>query len=139
MSRFELETFLMATDGIGFSDKREFYQTGYGFGFDHFFWIEVGIEPPVPPYIPPTSLGGGYATPYRPPEPLHPIKQVHYVKFYLKSPSGEIVTKRYEIKEVMYKFILNFITSKKFIPTFVIKQIEVVANIYHKIKVRLVC
>lgn len=137
MSQYELDTFLTATDGVGFSTKRQFYQTGYGFGFDHFFWIEVGIEPPTPPYVPPTSLGGGYATPYRPPELLHPIEQVHYVKFYLKTPSGEIVTKRWEIKKATYKFVLKFISSNHFIPKFLLKQMEVVSNIYQKIKIKL--
>lgn len=134
---YELDTFLTATDGIGFSTKREFYQTGYGFGFNQFFWIEIGVEPPIPPVvIPPTSLGGGGLVSY----PLTPnyVNQVHYIKFYLKTPSGEIVSKRWEIRKATYKFLLKFIGSNNVIPKFILKQIEVISNIYNKIKVRLI-
>ena len=132
----ELDTFLTATDGIGYSSKQEFYKVGYGFGFSQFFWIELGTEPVTPPVYTP-AYGGGQLTslpPLTPPD----VKQIHYIKFYLKTPSGEIVSHRWEIKKVAYKFLVKYIGQNVVLPRFVLKQLEVISNIYHKIKVTLI-
>lgn len=133
MTNYELDTFLTITEGVGFSDKREFYQTAYGWGFNQYFWIELEIEPVVPPVVPPTSLGGGTVTGTI---PKH-IEQIHVVRIYLKTPSGQIVSKRWEITKVFYNILLKFIEKKITIPTVIVKQVGMVIDYYQKIKVKL--
>lgn len=136
--QYELDTFLTATEGVGFSTNREFYQTGYGFGFNQYFWIEIGIEPPKPPVVPPVIGGGGLVSYPAPQKPPKHIEQVHVIRFYLKTPNGEIVTHRWEIKKVVYSFLVKYLGHTIIPPKFVVKSIEVISNIYHKIKVRLI-
>lgn len=129
MKKYELDTFLTITDGVGYSDKREFYQTAYGWGFNQYFWIELEIVP-VPPTS--TTLSGGLGgVPYK------PIEQIHVVRIFIKTPSGQIITKQWTVKEKIYNIILKFINKKVTVPKIILKLLGTVTDLYQKTKIKL--
>jgi hypothetical protein len=129
----ELNTFSVATDGVGYSANQEFYKTGFGFGFNQFFWVELGVLPPVvPPVVQTYGGGAGFYD-----RTQKPVVQQHYIKFYIKTPTGIVSTQPVLITPVRYKFYLKLVKVTELLPKFIMKQVSFVGDIYNKIKIRL--